>query len=358
MKTGSTRQHRADAPAAFPRDGSAEEKLAFLLGYAVLAPSGHNTQPWLFDLHDDAMWLSPDPSRELPALDPGGREGIMSCGAALFYLCTAARHVGVEPVVERFPNPYSPDRPHPLARIELGEPIAPSRDTEQLFSAIRRRRTHREAFAAASVPDADRQSLAQTAQAEGVTLTFVDGLPARRSLQDMVLRANATMMSDPDVRLEMAEWTASGDDAEGVRGETRGWSGWQTAASSVLLHLPIMTLRPWAQEARTIVKTPIIAVLSTDGDTEQEWLRTGEALAHILLLATSYGLAASFLNQPVKVPDIRSEVAALLSTEETPQMILRMGVPSVQQPDAARRPPTVRQTIRPDDRQQGDAGPP
>lgn len=194
---------------------------------------------------------------------------------------------------------------------------------------------------AAAVPDADRRKLAETARSRGVSLTYIDGLSARRSLQDMVLRANATMMSDSAVRREMAEWTATDGDAEGVRGETRGWSAWQAAASSVLLNLPIMTLRPWAREARTIVTSPIIAVISTEGDTDREWLQTGEALAHVLLLATSYGLAASFLNQPVKVPEIRTDVAALIATGETPQMILRMGVPTVTQPTSARRPPTI-----------------
>lgn len=29
----------------FSADGHAAEKVTFLLGYAVLAPSGHNTQP-------------------------------------------------------------------------------------------------------------------------------------------------------------------------------------------------------------------------------------------------------------------------------------------------------------------------
>jgi nitroreductase len=32
----------------FPEQSSPAEKLKFLLQYAVLAPSSHNTQPWLF----------------------------------------------------------------------------------------------------------------------------------------------------------------------------------------------------------------------------------------------------------------------------------------------------------------------
>jgi hypothetical protein len=30
----------------FPINGSDEEKLKFLLSYAILAPSSHNSQPW------------------------------------------------------------------------------------------------------------------------------------------------------------------------------------------------------------------------------------------------------------------------------------------------------------------------
>lgn len=353
MRTDSSDRHVTGTPASFPRQASTDEKLAFLLGYAVMAPSGHNMQPWVFDLHDGAIWLSEDRSRDLPALDPGGRERLMSCGAALFYLCTAARHVGVEPIVDRFPEPYNANRPRPVARVELGASITPSRDTEQLFSAMGRRRTHREAFAPTPVPEPDRQALVQAAQAEGVALTFVDGLGARRSLQDLVLRANDMMMASPEVRGEIAEWTAREGDAEGVRGETRGWSGWQTAASGVLLNLPFLRLQPWAQEAKTIVTSPVIAILSTAGDTDRDWLRAGEALAHVLLLATSYGLAASYLNQPLKVPELRSEATALLPSDQTPQMILRMGAPSVTQPVSARRPPTIR-----DDDRSEDASPP
>lgn len=342
----SSGRHAADASTRFPRHASIEEKLAYLLGYAVLAPSGHNSQPWLFDLHDESIWLTPDPARDLKSLDPGGRERIMSCGTALFYLCTAARHVGIEPVVERFPKPYSSDRPRPLARIMLGGQTPPSRETEQVFSAMRRRRTHREAFAPASVPEADRRALADVARRQGAVLTYVEGRAARRSLQDMVLRANDTMMSDPDVRKEMAEWTAGANDDDGVRGQTRGWSAWQTAASRVLLDLPLVHLRPWTQEAKTILTAPAIAILSTDGDTERDWLRAGEALAHVLLLATSYGLAASFLNQPVKVSSIREEIAELLPDGEIPQMIMRMGVPTVSQPKSSRRAPTIRDDHR------------
>jgi nitroreductase len=34
----------------FPKDGTKTEQLKFILNYAILSPSSHNTQPWLFKI--------------------------------------------------------------------------------------------------------------------------------------------------------------------------------------------------------------------------------------------------------------------------------------------------------------------
>jgi hypothetical protein len=60
----------------------------------VLAPSGHNTQPWLFNVSGDAVELHADRTRGLPVVDPEDRALVISCGAALFFLRTAIRHFG------------------------------------------------------------------------------------------------------------------------------------------------------------------------------------------------------------------------------------------------------------------------
>jgi nitroreductase len=46
--------------AAFPSQGSPSEQLSDLLHYAVVAPSGHNTQPWLFRVTSGGVELFAD----------------------------------------------------------------------------------------------------------------------------------------------------------------------------------------------------------------------------------------------------------------------------------------------------------
>ena len=77
-------------------------------------------------------------------------------------------------------------------------------------------------------------------------------------------------------------------------------------------------------------------VLSTAGDTPQQWLRAGQALERVLLTATVQGLATTPLSQPLELPRLR-----LLMTDRDvsayPQVVLRIGygpagVPSPRRP--------------------------
>jgi hypothetical protein len=80
--------------ADFPAGAPPEDRLRFLLQYAIPAPSAHNTQPWFFRLHGDSVDLDADRTRALPMVDPADRELTISCGAALGHLQTAARRFG------------------------------------------------------------------------------------------------------------------------------------------------------------------------------------------------------------------------------------------------------------------------
>ena len=94
--------------AGFPQQGSRSEQFRHLLHYAVVAPSGHNTQPWLFRVTNDAVELFADRTRALPIVDPADRELTMSCAAALGQLRLAIRHCRVG----RSPRSPAPQRTH------------------------------------------------------------------------------------------------------------------------------------------------------------------------------------------------------------------------------------------------------
>ncbi|MCZ7596071.1 MAG: hypothetical protein M5U16_15150 [Hyphomicrobium sp.] len=91
-------------PSDFPRNGSSRDVLAFLVRYAVLAPSGHNTQPWRFVLSDDHVDIVADTSRALHMVDPHDREMTMSCAAAAETMFAALRAFGLTGALTPLPR--------------------------------------------------------------------------------------------------------------------------------------------------------------------------------------------------------------------------------------------------------------
>ena len=72
---------------------TADEKAILYL--ASLAPSGHNTQPWLVKYIEPYHWIiGNDKTKWLPAVDPTQRETILSIGAFLQNMEYAANNIG------------------------------------------------------------------------------------------------------------------------------------------------------------------------------------------------------------------------------------------------------------------------
>ncbi|MEK7531995.1 MAG: nitroreductase family protein, partial [Patescibacteria group bacterium] len=53
----------------FFRQTSDRDRLKFLVRFAVLAPSSHNSQPWRFEVTENEILVKPDMQRALPKSD-------------------------------------------------------------------------------------------------------------------------------------------------------------------------------------------------------------------------------------------------------------------------------------------------
>jgi hypothetical protein len=69
----------------------------------------------------------------------------------------------------------------------------------------------------------------------------------------------------------------------------------------------------------------VLAVLGTETDTPLEWLSAGQALGRVLLRARAEGIDASYLNQPIEVPELRPRLRDTIGASGLPQLLLRMG---------------------------------
>lgn len=309
----------------------------FLLRYAVLAPSGHNTQPWSFHITSEGVEVYADLARRLPIADPANRELLISVGAAITNFRVAAAHFGFDTTVLH--QNESVDN-GPAALIALRETCDSDPSLRALFPSILARRTNRSAFERRPIEPETLDRLC-TLVDDSETTRFI--LPHERPhLAELVQDADRWLLADPAWRGELAEWvrTNESNDADGITADAFGIPGPLSAFAPWLLrNFDVGEERGRADRALTENAAGLI-VLSADDD-RTSLVRAGEALERLLLHLTGLGVQYAFLNQPIQVPRFRRELWNLIRTPKPPQMLLRIGYGSPVRRAAPRRPVTA-----------------
>lgn len=309
--------------AAYPVRGPVSAQLEFLVHYAILAPSTHNSQPWLFRVRADALELFADRTRALPVSDPDDRELLISCGAAIAHARLAACNFGQNATVDLLPGGH----PDLLARLRFHGQRSPTHAETRRFQAIAERRTTRTVFAIGDVPTEVLDALTSLARAEHAAIAFMTDADDRERISRLVAQADHIQMDDPAFRKELALWVHPQDSRtqDGMSIASFGQSDRLSAAAAQIIRRFDLGAGVAARDKQIAAGSPVLAILSTEADTPTDWLRTGMALAAVLLEATASGMQSAFLNQPIEVPMLRQQLRAELAIEGIPQILLRLG---------------------------------
>lgn len=291
-----------------------------LISAAVAAPSIHNSQPWRYRLDPDTLTIEVHaaPERKLPHADPDGRALHLSVGAAVFNLRVAAAHFGWAPEVRLLPRPEESDH---LASVRLGRPgPGESRPDDSLYDALWRRHSCRLPFSDRPVPVQVLRALVTAAESEGARMSLPAATETARILE-LTAEAEWYESANAQRRVESRSWIRDGA-PDGVPSSALGPR--DTAG-----HMPIRdfsapaSVRP--PPPAEFEPHPVVAVLSTPRDAPTDWLRAGQGLESVLLLATAHDLKASLLHQALEWRDLRWALNDPHAGISDVQMLIRLG---------------------------------
>ena len=301
-----------------------------ILKGAILAPSSHNTQPWLFEIGHSCIRLYADRTRALPVNDPDDRELVISCGCALMNLRVAAAREGFATEVS---SPTETDDADLLAEVQLIEGANPDPSELELFPSVEKRRTYRKRFADREVDDATIERLSTAATKEGADFLVVRDQSRRKQVASLVAEGDSSQWADPSWRHELAAWMHPRRKGDGLT-----VPGFAAPIARMVVRTFDMGNGVAAKDAQLAEESPVIAVISTQRDDQTARLCVGQALERLLLTACSAGLQGSYLNQPNQVSSLRPKLQSLLDLSGFPQILLRIGYPTDEDvPSAPRR---------------------
>jgi nitroreductase len=305
-----------------------DDEIGILLTAAVHAPSMHNTQPWRFEVQGPVVDVLLDDERTLPLEDVSGRGGHLGIGAAAFNIRVAAAVLGHETLVATHPDPA---RPEIKARIYLAARGTPPPDLSSLYGEVSQRHTYRGPLLDHPIHPSVRRELDEAARTEGAELHWLDRT-AVSGLEVLLRQADAEDLYDEDRRQEREVWIGGDRAAEGVPERALGP---QPVRQSFVRDLSAGF--DSTHRSQAVYETaPAIVVLSTHDEDVDAWIRAGLALQRVLLVATSYDLVGSFLDQLLERPEPRAQVRGLIGGR-WPQVVLRIGYPAQSNGHTGRR---------------------
>lgn len=299
----------------FPASGTRDEQLRFLLRYAILAPSSHNSQPWRFSVSNSHIDVFMDKDRSLKVADADGRELRLSVGCALENLLIAAEHFGLKHQVTYFPEAGAEDL---AAKVHIeSDGSRSSFRPPALFDMLAIRRTSHFEHEGRSISENVQERLRGCCVEEGIYLYLTSAVATRRRIDDLIQRADLLQFADPAFRKELAYWIG-----EGVFGTSR--------LMSKLLKLTVARINMGRSQAQRdsalVMSSPVFGIFGSSGDDWTTQIKMGQVFERMCLLAASMNLWTQPMSQIVELPELRDEVARIIPERDVvPEHPFRLG---------------------------------
>ncbi|NSW54827.1 MAG: nitroreductase family protein [Armatimonadetes bacterium] len=309
--------------------------IRLILESGIRAPSGHNTQPWRFDVDGDTIRVLPDLTRRLPVVDPDDHALFISLGCCVENMFIAARHVGMDAAVSIEADGS--------IFVRLMESTDGQRD--DLYEAISERQSNRGPYDGRPIPEDHLKMLLEAAVREGVRVLPFVGQDEFRELLPFIAEGNRSQFADRGFVDELISWVRF-TDAEARATQDGLWSRCMGVPAVPRwlgsLFMRVLTT-PNSEAARCeklVRSSSALVLIAAEGNDRAAWVNVGRSFERLALTATRLGISHAHVNMPCEVLPVRRKLAEHLSLDAVqPLLLIRLGYASPL-PYSMRRPLT------------------
>ncbi|MCU1676433.1 MAG: hypothetical protein JWM93_1191 [Frankiales bacterium] len=289
---------------------------------AALAPSIHNSQPWLFvSRPDGSLDVRLDTTRHLRVIDASGRQMLVSCGAALEFARLAYRVLGYACTLDILPDEFDPGL---VATITHAPGEDPTDDELALVTAMDRRHTDRGPYDDCPVQPELLEELRAGAAEHDVWVRHVD-LPVDRVVLGAALWDAENLEADnPEYVDELSRWRAQGRRRDGFVAPP-AWPANRVSDIPLRNFDGRPSARPPLAESPPDIERDTVVIFGTIDDDARAHIQTGRTVAWVWLHLTAAGLSAQPLGQSLDGASSRRRLASDLRLIGHPQFIMRIG---------------------------------
>ncbi len=308
----------------FPKESALPAQLKFLLQFAVLAPSTHNSQPWQFKIEDNKIYIFPNFDKALSVGDKENHFLFLSLGCALENLLVAAQHYGFSFVIK---YPFASDKKIEITFTKI-EKLGVVE--ESLISYISKRITNRHKFTD-KLPAEEFLNTVRGLSTESMVVDVLAPGEKNNKVKQLVSRITPKLLNDPSFRKELAGYVKTNITKSkfGMPAFVMGVPNLLSLfVPTILKFVNIEKLNKKKQEGA--LSAAIFIVISSKNNNEEDWVKTGQTFQKINLLATKFGLFTHPMAAPLHDIEGRKELQEILQTGFNPHFLFRLGYGSIE----------------------------
>lgn len=305
----------------FPKKARQKEQLKFILNFAIMAPSSHNTQPWRFEVSDTCIILKGDPSRALPVSDSTKREFYISLGACLFNLRVALAYFGFDAVVTYAVGNQS----NRVAVIDCVKTNKSDVVLSSKFIGLMNRFTDKQKFLPKPIPSSFRAYIAGCSGDTNIDITLVYEKKSRKKIAEFIASATVQIMKQSPFRQELSRWLRHNytRQFDGMPASTMGIGDIQSIIGPFLMNT--VNLATGESDRACVWSSPLLVIVTAKKESPVAWVKLGEIYEHILLYAATKHIHSATLTALVESSIASRKARQLLVLPGIPQAFIRLG---------------------------------
>lgn len=303
----------------YPSNGSLADKIRFLSVYGALAPSTHNTQPWLFECVGDSLIIKPDLSKKLKIGDPNNWGLYISIGACTENIVQAAKAYRLNVDVNISEG---------LVNLQFSNKSISGTDINKL-RAIINRHSAKLLHIKRPLSDVDRKDL-QSLTAKSWKIHIVTEDEKRAQIINNHIESARMIAENSEFAKELSLWLRSNHTGaeDGMPGFTLGNSNLKTLTGKVLIRKKPQLLIKAVGHDRKLLESSTGYIIFTlhDKITPTALVEGGRLIEKTWLELVERGFSAHPMFAAIQDNNGRNRLAKILATDGTPLFFMRFGV--------------------------------
>lgn len=308
----------------FKKQETEQGKLKFLINFAVLAPSSHNSQPWEFKIKgEDTIQIYLAPTRRLPESDTNDRQLYISLGCAITNIIIAADYYGYATNLNLLPKPKEQEL---AAEITFKKGL-PKDEASHLIFSIVKRVNNRNKYEKEQPPEKFIQSILQL-KTNDVEISTVSNQQQKNEIADAVLAAGEVAMDNKKFREELSHYVKSNltTAKTGMPGFGLGIPTPPSLLAPLMVRYLNMNRLTHKKDEKLLKEyTPTYVVISTKNDDPLGWLEAGSLYQRIALMATQENIQTAVWAAAIQIGSYYQCIQKVLNTTLRPQVFFRLG---------------------------------